>query len=211
MQDLLQHFAGFFFALGGLGLLLLGLLDSSFLMLPIGNDLLMVALTARQPAHILYYAVMAAAGSVGGVAVVHWVSSRTGQKAIEGEKKSRQVAYVERQMKKYGGLVIGFAALAPPGFPFTVFIVAAAALQYPLKKMLAIIGVCRLARFLLAGWLATIFGKRIIEFAKSPFFQGAVLVLVAISIVGSAWSVWKWIQKGRRTQTAAGAEANARA
>lgn len=211
MHDLLQNLAGFFFALGGLGLLLLGLLDSSFLMLPVGNDLLLVALTARYPTHMLYYAAMAAAGSVAGVALVHWVSSRTGQKAIEGEKKSRQVEYVERQMKKYGGLVIGFAALAPPGFPFTVFIAAAAALQYPLKKMLAIIGGCRLARFLLEGWLATIYGKRIMEFAKSPLFQGAVLVLVVISILGSAWSVWKWVQKGRHAHPPSGAEANARA
>ena len=202
MHDLLQNLAGVFFALGGLGLLLLGTLDSSFLMMPLGNDLLIVALTARRPPHIFYYAAMATAGSLVGVALVHWVSSRTGQKAIEGEKKSRRVEYVEHQMKRHGGLAIGLAALAPPGFPFTLFIVAAAALQYPMKKMLAIIGACRLARFLIEGWLATIYGKRIIELAKSPLLQGFVVALVAISLIGSVYSIWSWIQKSRRMQPA---------
>src|ERR1700688_4977633 len=52
--------------------------------------------------------------SLGGVAMAHWVSSATGKKAIEGDHKTRQIAYVERQVKKYGGLAIAVAALAPP-------------------------------------------------------------------------------------------------
>ena len=45
---------------GGLGLLVLGILDSSFLFAPWGNDLLVVAMTARHPhyGHMLYYAAM---------------------------------------------------------------------------------------------------------------------------------------------------------
>ncbi len=197
MHGILQSFAHFFFSLGGVGLLLLGTLDSSFLILPLGNDLLMVALTANHPSHMSYYVAMATAGSIIGVAMVHWVSMKTGQKAIEGDHKSRQVAYVERQMKKYGGLAIGVAALAPPGFPFTAFIVTSAALQYPLKKMLAIIAACRLVRFLVEGGLALVYGRRIIEMAKSPVLQTFLIALVAVSIAGSVFSVWGWVKKGR--------------
>ena len=46
MSHVLRSLALFFFSLGGLGLLLLGILDSSFLFMPLGNDLLVVALTA---------------------------------------------------------------------------------------------------------------------------------------------------------------------
>ena len=197
MHGILQSLAHFFFSLGGLGLLLLGTLDSSFLMLPLGNDLLIVALTASHPEHMLYYVPMATAGSIIGVAMAHWVSSRTGKKAIEGDHKSRQIAYVERQVKRYGGLAIAVAALAPPGFPFTAFIVVSAAMQYPLRRMLAIIAGCRLVRFLVEGWLALIYGRRIIEMAKSPVLQRFLMALVLVSVVGSAFSVWGWVKKGK--------------
>ena len=180
--------------------MLLGVLDSSFLMLPLGNDLLVVALTAHHPERMLYYAVMATVGSTAGVAFAHVVSSRMGQKVIEGKKKSRTVAFVERKMEKYGGFAIAFAALAPPGFPFTPFILVPAALQYPLKRMAAIILVSRFVRFLAEGWLAKAYGRNVLKMAQSPALQTCVLVLVAVSIVGSAISVWNWARKGKARQ-----------
>jgi len=202
MHNVLQSLAHFFYNLGGLGVLLLGTLDSSFLFLPLGNDLLVVALTAAHRSQYLYYVLMATIGSTIGVTLVHFVSSRTGRKAIEGDKKSKQVAYVEKKIEKYGGLAIGVAALAPPGFPFTPFIVVPAALQYPLRRMLAIIAVCRAIRFLVEGWLALHYGKRILAMAKSPTFQTALMVLAAVSIIGSAFSIYGWIQKGKHKEVA---------
>lgn len=200
MHNFIQPLAHFFYSLGGFGLLLLGTLDSSFLMLPLGNDLLLVALTAAHRNHLAYYIVMATAGSTCGVALVHYVSSRMGRKAIEGEKKSKQIAYVEQKVEKYGGLAIGLAALAPPGFPFTPFIVVPAALQYPFWRMLGIIAVCRAIRFSVEGGLALVYGRRILDMAKSPTVQTFVIVLVVVSIVGSALSIYGWIQKGKQAR-----------
>jgi membrane protein YqaA with SNARE-associated domain len=198
VQELVQSLAHFFFSLGGFGLVLLGILDSSFLMMPLGNDLLVVALTAQHHNRVLLYAVLGAIGSTIGVALAHWVSSKTGQKALEGSRKSRQIAFVERKVKKYGGFAIGVAALAPPGFPFTPFIVVTAALQYPRTKMLIIIALCRLVRFLIEGWLAIVYGVRILEMANSPVFHRAILGLVLISVAGSAFSIWSWINSRPR-------------
>ncbi len=202
MHSILHSLAHFFFSLGGIGLLLLGVLDSSFLMMPLGNDLLVTALTVRNPHHIWYYVTMATTGSTLGVALLHTVSSHMGRKIIEGDKKSRRVAFVERKMEQYGGIAIAVAALAPPGFPFTPFIVVPAVLQYPLKKMAGIIAVCRLMRFGVEGLLARVYGKRLIELANSPLLQKLVLALVVISVVGSAVSIWGWIQKGKASRAA---------
>src|SRR5580698_9076787 len=95
MSALLRSFAIFFFGLGGVGLLLLGVLDSSFLFMPLGNDLLVVALTAAHRERMLYYVFMATVGSVIGVACTHWVSAKGGQKGIEGDHKSRRIEYIE--------------------------------------------------------------------------------------------------------------------
>jgi hypothetical protein len=101
-------------------------------------------------------------------------------------------------VEKYGGLAIGVAALAPPGFPFTPFIVVSAALQYPRTKMLVIIALCRLVRFLIEGWLATVYGMRIIEMANSPMFHRVIFGIVLVSIAGSAFSLWTWINSRPR-------------
>jgi membrane protein YqaA with SNARE-associated domain len=195
MQAILHSLAHFFFSLGGVGLLLLGILDSSFLMLPLGNDLLLVALTARNSAHMYYYAAMATLGSTVGVCFCHYVCSRMGEKALG--KKTRRLAYVEGKVEKYGGLAIGVAALAPPGFPFTPFIVVPSVLHYPVKKMAAIIFVCRAVRFLVEGELARVYGRNLLNMAKSPVVTEAVIVLVAVSVVGSGISILGWVRKAR--------------
>jgi len=195
MHDIVEGLAHFFFALGGAGLVLLGILDSSFLMLPLGNDLLVVALTASRPEHMYYYAIMATFGSTLGVIFCNYVCSRMGEKAIG--RKTRTIAYVERKVEKYGGLAIGVAALAPPGFPFTPFIVVPSVLHYPIKKMAAIIFCCRLVRFLGEGFLARIYGRELIEMAKSPTVAKFLIGLIAVSSIGSAVSIWSWVQRGR--------------
>ncbi len=197
MHGILASLARFFFSLGGVGLLLLGVLDSSFLFMPLGNDLLVVALTAAHRQRMPYYVVMATVGSVVGVAITHWASAKGGQKGIEGEKKSRRVAYIERKVHEHGGIAIATAAIMPPPFPFTPFIIVAAALQYPRKKMLLIVAGCRAARFGIEGALALIYGRRIIQLAQSPALQIFIMVLVAISIAGSAWSIFTWVRKSR--------------
>jgi membrane protein YqaA with SNARE-associated domain len=197
MTQVLRSLAAFFFSLGGFGLLLLGVLDSSFLFMPLGNDLLVIALTAAHRQRMFYYVLMATAGSVIGVAFTHWVSAKGGQKGIEGDNKSRRTAYVERKVKEHGGIAIATAALMPPPFPFTPFIIVAAALQYPRRKMLAIIAGCRALRFAVEGSLALIYGRKIIAMAKSPYVEGFIIALVVISMTGSAWSIYSWIRKSR--------------
>lgn len=197
MRALLRSFAIFFFSLGGFGLLLLGTLDSSFLFMPLGNDLLVIALTAAHRERMLYYVTMATIGSVLGVWFTHWVSAKGGRKGIEGDRKSKRIAYVERKVHEHGGIAIATAALMPPPFPFTPFIIVAGALQYPLKRMLLIIAACRALRFATEGVLAVVYGRRIIGLAQSPYVEGFIMALVVISMAGSAWSIYNWIKKSR--------------
>src|ERR1700691_963871 len=197
MSHVLRSLAVFFFSLGGFGLLLLGTLDSSFLFMPLGNDLLVIALTAAHRERMLYYVTMATVGSVIGVAFTHWVSAKGGRKGIEGDRKSKRIAYVERKVHDHGGIAIATAALMPPPFPFTPFIIVAGALQYPLKRMLLIIAACRAVRFATEGVLAVAYGRGIIQMAQSPYIEGFILALVVISMLGSAWSIYSWIKKSR--------------
>lgn len=73
MKTFLRYLAIGLLHLGGLGLLGFGALDSSFLVLPLGNDLLVVALCASHPSRSAYYFAMATAGSVIGCFITDWI------------------------------------------------------------------------------------------------------------------------------------------
>ena len=185
--------------LGGPGLLAMGILDSSFLFLPWGNDLLVVAMTAhhRSAAKMLYYAGMSAAGSVLGCFVIDLTLRPLGAKGLERHLPARRLNRVRAKIETHAGRALAIASLAPPPFPFTPFVIAAAALQYSRKRLLLVIGITRMLRFTLLGWLALRFGAGILRWARSPVVQGFLIGLVVVCTVGSAVSVYGWIHRSR--------------
>jgi membrane protein YqaA with SNARE-associated domain len=184
---------------GGLGLLVLGVLDSSFLVAPWGNDLLLIAMTARTPGtgHMLYYAAMSTAGSALGCLLIDITLRPLGAKGLERHLSKRRLARIQRKVGQNAGTALAVASLAPPPFPFTAFVMGAAALQYSRKRMLAIVGATRMARFTLLGALALRFGERILRWGKLPVVQGIIIGLIVFSIVGSVVSVYGWIRRSR--------------
>lgn len=200
MEHLAAPLFAFFVRLGGFGLLGLGILDSSFLFMPLGNDLLIVALTARRHSFMLYFAAMASAGSVLGCLLVDLVLRKGGEEGLEKYLRPRRLEYIKRKVSKRAGWAIAIACLMPPPFPFTPFIMAAAALQYPRKKMLAIVGALRMVRFSTEGLLAIQFGRGILKLAAAPVVHWAVIGFVIICIAGSVLSVYRWLRCSRRVE-----------
>ena len=200
MKHLAQVLFALFWKFGGFGLLILGILDSSFLFAPLGNDLVMVALTARdrEVPRMVYYAAMSTIGSVLGCLLVDLVFRRAGEKGLEKHLSKRRLAYVKRKVQANAAWALVIAALAPPPFPFTPFVMASAALQFPRKRLLAIVGAARMIRFTALGTLAYFHGRRILEWAESGVVQGVLLGLVAVCVVGSVVSVAGWIRRSRR-------------
>jgi membrane protein YqaA with SNARE-associated domain len=200
MNAIVNHLFAVFIRLGGFGLLILGVLDDSFLFTPLGNDLLMVALTARNHRMFPVYAAMASAGSVLGCLIIDWVSRKGGKAGLDRLLSGRESKYVKRKVENNAGWALAWASILPPPFPFTAFVIGAAAFQYPRKKLLGIVGVGRLVRFFALGLLAIVFGERILRWAKTPGVQIAILALVAISVVGSVLSIVSWIKRSKKAR-----------
>jgi membrane protein YqaA with SNARE-associated domain len=195
MNAIVNHLFAVFIRLGPFGLLILGILDSSFLLfLPLGNDLLMVALTARNHRMLPVFAGMATAGCL----LTDWIARKGGEKGLEKIIAGRQLNYVKRKVKDSAGKALAFASLMPPPFPFTAFVAGAAAFQYPRKNLLGTIAAARLARFFVLGALAITFGESILRLAKTPGLQIAILALAVISVVGSVLSIVAWVKRGRK-------------
>ncbi|MDQ6676982.1 MAG: hypothetical protein M3Z09_06780 [Acidobacteriota bacterium] len=199
LKPFILAIAGFFSSLGGAGIFLLGIIDSSFLFLPLGIDLLMVALSARNHDRMAYYAAMAAAGSVIGSFTTDWVSRKGGEAGLHKLVSGRRLAYIQRRVTKSAGVALALSAVAPPGFPFTPFVIVAAALQYPRVRLLGIVAAFRFIRFIIEGLLAIRFGPRILKMAQMPSVQHTILALVVVSIAGSAWSLYSLYRKSRKS------------
>jgi membrane protein YqaA with SNARE-associated domain len=205
----MKHVASVLFALvwklGGPGLLILGILDSSFLVAPLGNDLLVVAMTSynRDWAHVLYYSFMSSAGSALGVMLIDVVVRGLGEAGIERHLPRKRMAYVKTKVQKNAVWALIVAALAPPPFPFTPFIVAASALQYPRMKLFTVVGLARMVRFGGLGVLALLFGHDILRWFAKPYVQWFCLGLVIIAVLASAISVFGWIRRSRGQTTIA--------
>jgi len=197
LRDFLLGIFHFFARFGGFGLLGLGVLDSSVLFMPLGNDLLVVAFSARKPDLFWYYALMATMGSLLGCAITDYAARHLGEAGIEKFVNKDRVEKVKKKMERRGWLLLGAASLMPPPFPFTVFLMAASAVQFSRLRLFSAIGVGRMVRFTALASLAVYYGKGIIWLAKRPEVQYVILGLAAISIVGSVFSIIRWVRSSR--------------
>ena len=194
MKTTIRLIARALFRAGGPGLLALGIVDSSPLVVPLGNDLLMLALSARHHDRAVYYVFMATLGSVIGCLATDWLS-RKGRAELKKFVSARYLDSISRRVEKSAGGTVFFASLMPPPFPFTAVVAAAAAFRYPRGKLLGFVGAGRLIRFAIEAALAVHYGRWIIRQAESPTLYRIMLVLIVISIAGSVLSVMRWRQK----------------
>lgn len=192
--------------LGVAGLFIVGILDSSFLFLPFGNDLMVLGMSAREPEKIAWFALWAALGSTTGSMLVDALARKGGEEGLSRFLPEKRAEYVKDKISRKAGFAIAIAALLPPPFPFTPFVAAAAALQYPRKSMIAVLLSARMLRFCIVGMLGAAFGSRIMKMAEQPAVQYALMGLLAVFVVGSVWSVYGWFKKARSGQSRNGGE-----
>src|ERR1700734_645329 len=136
-----------FITLGGPGLILLGLLDSSIVPIPGSMDAMTIVLAAHQRTWWPYYAVMATIGSVVGAYITYRLARKQGDKALHARLSQRNAKLVTEPFEKWGFGAIALPALLPPPMPMVPFVIAAGALQYSPKKFLVAMALGRLARY----------------------------------------------------------------
>jgi membrane protein YqaA with SNARE-associated domain len=194
LEPFFRHLFHLAYQAGSLGLLAVGILDSSFLILPFGNDFLILGLSARHHARLPLYIAAATFGSVMGVWLTLWLSRKGGEQLVK-KRKGRAWKYVAGQMKHKAGWALMLGSLMPPPFPFTVFVAAAGALTVPPKKVLPLVAVGRLLRFTIEGILAIRYGPWILSLQNSPALKVTVVAMMVIAIGGSAYSIYGWARR----------------
>ena len=149
--------------LGGVGLIPLGLLDSSFVPVPGSMDVATILLAARDKPLWFYYALMATAGSVLGAFFTYRLSRKGGKAALAKRFPERKVQKTLKTFERWGFAAVVVPALLPPPFPLVPFLVAAGAMQYPLVKFLIALTAGRLLRYFILAFLGAHYGRQILS------------------------------------------------
>lgn len=187
----------FIFHLGYFGPLAMGILDSSFLVLPFGNDLVVVGVVAQNHKGAPWYVLSAACGSTLGALLLALVARKLGEEGIEKFAGKQRYDKLKKHIGSHAGAAVAVAGLAPPPFPFTTVIAGAAALEYPLWRLLTINFFARGVRFALISILAIEFGRQILGVAKSPPFEWGMVVFIGLCVIASGFSIAHWLRKPR--------------
>src|SRR5215469_2054228 len=109
MAETFRHFLFVFLSFGALGLVILGILDSSFLFLPFGNDLLLVILAARDHGRMPLYAAAASLGSATGVYLLDMVTRKGGERGLERLVSRKRLEYLKTRMQRQAGPMLFIA------------------------------------------------------------------------------------------------------
>jgi membrane protein YqaA with SNARE-associated domain len=194
MKFLLPFFR-FLFHIGYFGPFVMGVLDSSFLVLPFGNDLVVVSMVARHHHGAPWYVLSAACGSTVGALLLALVARKLGEEGlcrIAGEKRYKKL---KDRIGNHAILAVAVAGLAPPPFPFTTVIAAVAALSYPIWRILLVNFLARGLRFTVLAVLALRFGKNIVGITRSAPFEWGMVVFILLCLVASGYSIWQWLRR----------------
>jgi membrane protein YqaA with SNARE-associated domain len=168
-----------FLTLGGPGLILLGLVDSSVIPVPGSMDAMTIVLSAHQRTWWPYYAVMATVGSVVGAYLTYRLARNRGEKALNDRLSKRNAKKVVRTFERWGFGAIALPALLPPPMPMVPFVIAAGALQYSPRKFLLAMALGRLARYCILAYLGAVYGRKIFAVVLA---HGEVALMVTIGV-----------------------------
>jgi membrane protein DedA with SNARE-associated domain len=186
--------------LGGFGLILMGVLDSSVIPTPGGQDLLTIALVAREKELWLYYAAMATVGSTLGGYLTYRLGRKGGEEALERRLSKRRVERVHQAFERWGFSAVFAPALMPPPVPLSPFLLSAGAMNYPLKKYLLALAAGRAIRFTLIAYLASLFGRSLLALFSRHYGKIIVGLIAAGAVAGAIFIIRRYRSKRKDEQ-----------
>jgi membrane protein YqaA with SNARE-associated domain len=189
LMKYLSRLSDYLIAFGPFGLFAVAVLDSSFVPLPSSADALMLLLTAAHPRWMVFYALVATAGSTLGCWLLYSASRRAGSRALSRFSEPKQKR-VKELIDRYDVLSVLVASLLPPPFPFKLFVITAGVFRFSLTRFLVAIVVGRGFRFLLEGYFAVRYGAQAKVFLAKyyPWIGlGLAVIIIAAFLARSLW------------------------
>ena len=183
------------------GIYLLAALDATMLFfLPFGVDALVIYLAARNGMLFWLFPLLATAGSVTGAAITFWIGGKIGTLGLERIVPGKRLERFRSRVKKRGAAALAAAAILPPPFPLTPFVLTCGALEVNRWIFFGTFTVMRLIRFGTEAVLARVYGRGVLRVLESQAFQAVIAVFIVLAVVGttvSAVLLWRRTRRPR--------------
>ena len=161
-------FVHLFASLGGIGLVPLAILDSSLIPTFGMLDIVTAFLAATHADLWFYYAGMATLGAMIGAYLTYKLGQRTDRAWLENKFGARRSSQVEYALERWGYGAIFVSTVAPPPCPTAVFLLAAGAFGYHIRKFFTAVFTGRAVRYAALTLIAAHYGRHIIRYFRHP-------------------------------------------
>jgi membrane protein YqaA with SNARE-associated domain len=169
--------------LGGLGLFLLAIVDSSPIPTFGGLDILTAILAARHREPWYYYAAVATAGSVIGAYLTFRMARKAGLDYLNRKFRKRKVAKLLKYFQRWGTGALVVSTAVPLPFPTSTFFAVAGALDYPLRTFVVIVALSRAVRYAAIAAIASHYGRRFVVGLRHLGRHSMWLLAIAAAVV----------------------------
>jgi membrane protein YqaA with SNARE-associated domain len=191
MARFLSWVQGIAFALGGPGVFLIALLDSSFLSFPEVVDLLIVVLVTHHKERMIFYAGLATLGSIAGCFMLYYVGRAGGEAFLRRRFHERHVDRALGMFQKYGLFAVAVPSILPPPIPFKPFVLIAGVARVRPWDFFLAVGIGRGVRYFGEGTLALWYGERAADFLKDNAQTVSLIVAVLVLLLAGGWFFFK--------------------
>lgn len=196
---------------GLIGLLLISVVDSSFIPLPIpGVTDIMLVLYAANHVHPILLVVLATVGSALGGFLSHAVGQAGGMAFLEKRVSKRILDRVTKWVENHSIIAIALPAILPPPMPLSPFVLVAGAVHMSRQRFMVAFTGSRLVRHIIAVWLGIRYGTHVLALWDHFSKKWAITFLVAfwsIILVFTGIAIWKLVQTSRSVGLRKGAAA----
>jgi len=154
-------------------------------------DALVVVLAASYGEIFWIFPLLATAASLVGAALAYWMGRTAGYERLPRLLPARHLERVKQRAGAGGAGALGMAAVMPPPFPLTAFVLLCGALDIDRRRFFSVFGVMRLIRFSAGALLARHYGGGLLEIVGTDGLQTALAVLVTLTATMVGLLVWR--------------------
>jgi len=195
-----SHLLRWLMSLGGLGLFVVAIVDSSVIPLPLpgSTDLLLLLLTAHRGTTVItaiWLGFCAFAGSLIGGYLTWSAGWKGGEVTLERYVPERILGRVKSWVQKHGAWSVALSAIMPPPIPLTPFLLAAGALKIDRVRFMLSYGAARIVRYGLLACLGITYGRHIVhvwQHSVDGWSTRILWVYGGLVVIGILYGVWKY-------------------
>jgi membrane protein YqaA with SNARE-associated domain len=149
---------------------------------PFGVDALVIYLASTIGEVFWIFLPIVTMGSLAGAALTYWIGRCAGDAGLPRLLAPQQLDRMKASVQKAGAGGLAAAAVLPPPFPLTPFVLTCGALDLDRTRFFVVFGVMRLIRFATIALLARHYGDRVRPILESQELQTGMIVLVVVAL-----------------------------